>query len=225
MSTYVLINIASVFIPLVLSFDKKVHYYKRWKYLFPAIFITLIFFIIWDIIFTDKGIWGFNPIHLSGIEIINLPLGEWLFFITVPYSSVFLYDVFKAYIKKDLFYGAAPYISLLLIIFLIITAIMNADKTYTFTTFSMLAVFIIILQYILKVKYLGRFYFAYLFVLIPFLIVNGMLTGSFIQEEIVWYDNAENLGIRLFTIPIEDAFYGLFLILMNVSIYEKFQKI
>ncbi len=28
--------------------------------LFPAIFIMMAFFISWDVIFTNNGIWGFN---------------------------------------------------------------------------------------------------------------------------------------------------------------------
>lgn len=224
MSTYLLINILAVSAPFALSFDKKVHFYKRWKYLFPAIGITLAFFIIWDIIFTGMGVWGFNPLHLSGITIINLPLGEWLFFITVPYSSVFLYDVFKAYLKKSPFEGASKAISLFLIGFLFLLALLSYDKIYTFITFFSLSLFILLLQFGFKVKYLGWFYFSYLIVLIPFLIVNGILTGSFIEQEVVWYNNNENLGIRLFTIPVEDIFYGMLLILMNVSFYEWFQN-
>lgn len=224
MSTYLLINLLSVSIPLILSFDKKVYYYKRWKYLFPAIGITLVFFIIWDILFTDAGVWGFNPIHLTGIEIVNLPVEEWLFFITVPYSSVFLYDVFKAYISKDPFAKISRGISFFLMGFLLIFSLMNYDKLYTFITFLFLFIYIFLMEIVLRAKYMGRFYFGYLFVLIPFLLVNGILTGSFIEEEVVWYNNAENLGFRIVTIPVEDAFYGMLLILMNVSIYEYFQK-
>lgn len=224
MSTYLLINLLAVSAPFALSFDKKVHFYKRWKYLFPAIGITLAFFIVWDIIFTGMGVWGFNPLHLSGITIINLPLGEWLFFITVPYSSVFLYDVFKAYLKKSPFEGISKAISLFLFGFLFILALLSYDKVYTFITFFSLSMFILFLQFGFKVKYLGWFYFSYLIVLIPFLIVNGILTGSMIEQEVVWYNNNENLGIRLFTIPVEDVFYGMLLILMNVSIYEWFQN-
>ena len=223
MSTYLFLNLVSVSIPLILSFDRKVHYYRRWKYLFPAMAVSLAIFIIWDIIFTHHGVWGFNPLHLTGIKIINLPLEEWLFLITVPYASVFLYDVFKAYISKDPFVKISRAISFFLMGFLLLLSLLNYDKLYTFITFLFLALYILALELILKVKYMGRFYFAYLVVLIPFLIVDGVLTGSFIEEEVVWYNNLENLDVRIFTIPVEDAFYGMLLILMNVSIYEYLQ--
>ena len=60
--------------------------------------------------------------------------------------------------------------------------------------------------------------------LIPFFIINGILTGSFIENEVVWYNNDENLGIRLFTIPIEDSIYAFTLILTNLALTEFFQS-
>ena len=51
-----------------------------------------------------------------------------------------------------------------------------------------------------------------------------MLTGSWIENEVVWYNNQENLGFRLMTIPIEDSVYAFTLILTNLSVIQFLKK-
>ncbi len=63
----------------------------------------------------------------------------------------------------------------------------------------------------------AAFLISYAIILIPFLIVNGFLTAI----PVVIYNDAENLGIRLYTIPVEDIFYGMLLVMMNVVGYER----
>jgi lycopene cyclase domain-containing protein len=186
--------------------------------------ITLLFFVLWDVVFTFYGVWGFNPRYLTGIEIINLPLEEWLFFITIPYACVFTYDTLNYLIRKDYFSKYSRNFSIFLITLLLTIALANYERLYTSVTFGLTAIFLFIHVFILKSDFLGRFYFAYSIILIPFFIVNGILTGSFIPEEVVWYDNTLNLGIRIITIPIEDSVYGMLLILMNISFYEWIKK-
>ena len=84
--------------------------------------------------------------------------------------------------------------------------------------------FKIIFQWGLKVKWLSRFYFSYLVLLLPFYIVNGMLTGMWLNEPVVIYNDLENLNIRWNTIPIEDVFYGMLLLLINIGLYEYLQS-
>ncbi len=78
------------------------------------------------------------------------------------------------------------------------------SRTYTAVNFIS-AAFLIGLVLMIKPELLRRFFPGYLVILIPFGLVNGVLTGSFIEEQIVWYNDQENLGIRLGTIPIEDV--------------------
>ena len=65
---------------------------------------------------------------------------------------------------------------------------------------------------------------TYTVLLLPFFIVNGLLTGTSLESPIVWYDNNENLGTRILTIPVEDIFYGMLLIMLNISLFKHFQS-
>jgi len=219
---YLSLNILTIALPFLLSFDKKVGFYKRWHFLFPSIIIVAAIFIIWDIIFTSVGIWGFNEQYLVGFTLVNLPIEEWLFFITIPYASVFIYDCLKYYFPNLKISDPGNIIAVFLGIILILFAILNLGKHYTYVTFITLA-FILLLLVITKSDYLGRFFLTYLIILFPFFIVDGLLTGSWISEPVVWYNDNFNLDLRILTIPIEDAFYGMLLILGNIALYEHLQ--
>ncbi|HYW97429.1 MAG TPA: lycopene cyclase domain-containing protein, partial [Bacteroidales bacterium] len=182
---------------------------------------TMAVFIPWDILFTEKGIWGFNSHYITGVRLMGLPIEEWLFFFTIPYACLFTYEAVKYYFSGDILRKYSRGFSAVLIIILISVAIAYHDKIYTLVTFSALAVFILFLHFFLRVNYLAKFYLSWFLVLPPFFIINGVLTGSFLHEPVVWYNNAENLGIRLFTIPVEDLFYGMLLLMLNVAIYER----
>lgn len=217
---YLLINIASVIVPLIFSFHPKIQFYKQWRYFFPALAISLLIFIPWDVYFTHIGVWGFNARHLIGLTVFNLPIEEVLFFICIPYSCVFTYHCLYILIKRNYFLQFENTISVILVLLLLVVSIFNVNKLYTSVTFGALALFIIFLKYVLHIKWLHRFYFAYLFLMIPFFTVNGILTGSGIDEPVVWYNNAQNLNIRILTIPFEDVFYGMLLLLLTISVYE-----
>lgn len=222
--TYLWINILTIIFPLIFSFHPRIRFYRKWKYLLPGLIIVAAFFIAWDMLFTHWGVWYFNPSLTTGIKIGNLPLEEVLFFITIPYACIFTYEAVNSVLKPEKFRILAQIILFLLLAFLIITATFNWEKIYTITTFYLLAIYLLIIKILLKIKYWNVAIFSYIILLIPFFIVNGYLTGMFTEEPVVYYNNYENLGIRMGTIPVEDTFYGLLLFLMNVSFYEYFRK-
>lgn len=206
--------------PLYKSFEEKINYVSKWKFLFPAIISSAIFFIAWDIWFTKIGVWKFNPDYILGIYILNLPIEEWLFFIVIPFACIFIYEVMNYFVKKDVLKNYTPLITIVLVIFLVAFSVLYADRIYTFITFSLLAFFLLTHQYVIKSDYLGKFYLAWLICIIPFLIVNGVLTAM----PVLIYNNAENMAIRIITIPLEDFFYGMLNILQVVTVYELLKK-
>lgn len=224
MSLYFILLIFTGIVPLSLSFDKRMQFYKQWKYVLPSIVIVAVVFIAFDIYFTKQGYWGFNARYLSGVNLLHLPLEECLFFVFVPYASIFLHETFREYFPNmALRKRISDSIIYMLIVAGVLLAVLNVDKSYTLYIFTKF-VFVLILAIMTDSKVIRSFLLTFFVILIPFLIVNGILTGSFINEEVVWYNNAENLGIRIFTIPVEDFIYAFTLIYLNLFLIEQLKK-
>lgn len=210
------------FVPIfLLSFDKNVHYYKKWKFLLPGILIVGAFFILWDVFFTAKGVWGFNDAYFGGFTIFHLPVEEWLFFFTVPFACVFIYECLNFYVKKDLLAAVEKPLTLGFIILFLATGFLFWGRLYTSTTFLITGFFLLFHFMFLDGSYRSRFYLAYLVSLIPFLMVNGVLTGGFTQQPIVVYNPEEYLDIRIISVPLDDAVYGFLLVFGVVTLYER----
>ena len=219
-----LLNLGSLSIPFLFSFHPKLKFYKKWRSLLPALIITMLVFIPWDVVFTDQGFWGFNPNYYLGSTIFGLPIEEWLFFICIPYACVFTHYALGYYFKNfKLSFKWTKYIGLGLAILLLVILSFNYDRWYTLINFG-LGVILILIGIKTNIELLRRFFCTFLVMLIPFFIVNGILTGSAIESEVVWYNDAENLGIRMGTIPVEDSIYAFSMIFMNLLLLEFFES-
>lgn len=221
MYLYLAINIASFTIPFLYSFQKKMNFIQHWKSVFLAIIMVAIPFLIWDVWFTKIGVWGFNQQYLLGFNFFYLPIEEILFFLCIPYASIFThYALLHFFPNLALPKQVTKVITVSLILASILILFFNFNKWYTLLDF---AVFTMLLTYSLSSKnnLLSKFFITFLVILIPFFIVNGVLTGSFIEGEIVWYNNFENLGVRLGTIPLEDVFYAFSMLYSVIILIEK----
>ena len=156
--TYLLINFLTIFFPVILSFDKRVQFFKSWKFIFPGLFITGLLFLLWDYVFTIYGVWSFNPDYIIGVYMLNLPLEEILFFVTVPFACIFIYECLNYYVKKDILKRYSIYINSALFGFSVLMLLLYYDRVYTLITFGLLAVVLLFAEFIIKSSILSRFY-------------------------------------------------------------------
>ncbi len=225
--TYLFLIFFTIAGPIALSFDKKVAFYKNFKHFLISAGITSIIYICWDIFFTQNNIWKFNDVYILKYKFLLLPLEEYLFFLVVPYASLFIYECIKIYFPNLKFGGTLPWI--IILVFSILMLLSNLTKLYTVVTFGLLGA-VIIFAYIWKTQIYktisNHLLVAWLVCLIPMSYVNGVLTG----KPILIYNDAENCTFRIGTIPLEDFFYHLLYMVIMIFIYEyiksnKIQKI
>lgn len=221
---YLFLNLGSITFPFLFSFHPKMQFYKKFPAFLLSISIVAFVFLVWDEFFTEIGVWGFNKAYLLGIFLGSLPLEEVMFFFCIPFASLFI-NYSLEYFFPDVLLSpkSVKTISVSLFVLVLIVVVFNFPAWYTSVNGIL---FLMIIAWTLKNQnnYLNRFYISFIFILIPFFIVNGILTGSFITDQVVWYDNQENLGVRLGTIPVEDTFYAfnmLYPVLPLTSYFEK----
>jgi lycopene cyclase domain-containing protein len=218
---YAAVNLCSIAVPFIASFHPKIPFYKEFKSAFFAIGITALVFILWDIYFTYLHIWGFNSRYLTGLYLTNLPVEEVFFFVCIPFSCLFLFYCFEKVLRPttnritELFYVT-------LAVVLSVLGIYFHEKLYTSASFTVCAAVLIASVLCIR-QYITVFSLSYAVSMIPFFISNGILTGSWIKEPVVMYNNAHNLKIRLLTIPIEDLSYSLSLQLLTLILFVYFR--
>ncbi len=210
--------------PLAQSFESRIYYYKKWHALWPATLVSAVIYILWDHWFTMEGVWWFNERYILGWYLFDLPLEEISFFFIVPFACIFIYEVLIYFMEKDWLRPLGKPFVFLGVPVLFFLGLYHWDKMYTSVNFIFTSFLLLGHYLVFKDKILGRFLAGFLVSLIPFMLVNGVLTGSWIEEPIVGYNNKENLGIRIGTVPVEDSVYSLGLLLLNISIYEKILK-
>ncbi len=222
---YLIIELSAFIIPFVFSFDKRLRFYKHAKSLFVSTLVVALLFISFDIYFTSTGVWGFNSSFHSSLTILKLPIEEWLFFIAIPYASIFTHYCLVSYLPAFcLSDKVARAITFTLLLFFCFLIFMVYSKAYTLYILLLLIATLLISLFD-KAKLINRFYLTFLVIMIPFALVNGFLTGSFFDNVIVWYNNNEILGIRLLTFPVEDIGYAFSLIFLNILLLHRLQRL
>ncbi|GHC64705.1 lycopene cyclase domain-containing protein [Ulvibacter litoralis] len=221
---YLWLDLGSLSIPFLVSFHPKLQFHKKWRSLFPAIAIMMAFFIPWDSAFTQNGFWGFNETYVTGYKIFSLPIEEWLFFICIPYACLFThYSVAYLFPKIPFSEKTTNIIYTLLMTLLLGGLIYNYDRWYPLVNFSY-AILLLGFVYNYKRPLLAQFLPTFIIILIPFLLINGILTGTGIDDEVVWYLSSETMNIRILTIPIEDSIYALSMLLTVFVLTEYFEN-
>jgi len=221
--TYSLILFFTVIICFVASFDRRLRFDREFVPFLKASVIVALFFIAWDVWFTSRGVWWFNTTYTLGIVLAGLPLEEWLFFIFIPFSCIFTYfclDKFFRWQHLSAFNNIVVFVS---IIVCAVVALRYADRIYTLVTAIVTIVTLLVFHFVMRVQWISQASLVFTILMLGFLPVNGILTGTGLESPIVNYNPADFMGIRVFTIPIEDAVYGYTQFLWVLYFFKKFQ--
>lgn len=221
--TYASVLFFTVIICFIASFDRRLRFNQYFVPFIKAAVLVAIPFIAWDVWFTSKGVWWFNTDYTLGLVIAGLPLEEWLFFIFIPFSCVFTYFCFEKFFKLDWLSGLNNIIVFVSVIGCSVIALLHYDKVYTLVTAVATLATLIYLHFIARADWIGKASLVYTVLMLGFFPVNGVLTGTGLESPIVNYNPGDFLGIRMLTIPVEDAVYGYTQFLLVLYFFKRFK--
>ncbi|GGH28668.1 lycopene cyclase domain-containing protein [Sphingobacterium alkalisoli] len=222
--TYLLINFFAVIVCFIFSFHPKIKFNRFFVPFIKSAVLVLIPFIVWDAWFTRMGVWWFNDTYLLGVRLLGLPVEEWLFFVCIPFSCVFTYFCLDKFFELDWKPKIDFYFSVLAIVLCLVCALLTVALIYPFITFLLTGLSLVYLKFIAKVSWIGKLSFVYTILLPGFFMVNGVLTGTGLDQPIVNYNSDHFMGIRIGTVPVEDAVYGYMMILWNIYFFKRFSE-
>jgi len=216
MSKYLIINVCIILIPLLFSFEGRLKFYKKFTSVIFAALPVASIYIIWDSIASARGDWSFNGNLISGHLLFRLPVEEILFFFTVSFSIIFIFETVKYFVKrkniiiKNYYFTAG-------IILLIALAVIFSGRIYTFTVliFSAASVSAVLLLFP-ALLHSNIYWWTIGISYVPFFIVNYILTSL----PVVIYNPEAIIGIRVKTIPVEDLFYSFSMITFLLLFYH-----
>ena len=81
-------------VPLAYSFENKVQYYKKLKWLLPAIIFTGAIFIINGIL-TSLPVVTYNDLHNLGLQIFTIPVEDFGYLFLLLLMNVTIYEYLK----------------------------------------------------------------------------------------------------------------------------------
>ncbi|WP_199141636.1 lycopene cyclase domain-containing protein [Pedobacter sp. ASV12] len=222
--TYLFVDLMTIAPCLAFSFHKRIRFDRQLLSFLKACAIVAVPFILWDIYFAKAGIWWFDTTYTVGITIAGLPLEEWLFFVCIPFSCVFTFFCLDRLVRL----GWADALNNLIVfaatVVFGLVALLHQEKTYTLVTAMAALLTLLFLHFVARAPWIGRASLVFSILMLGFFPVNGVLTGTGIDSPIVNYSPKEFLGIRMLTIPIEDAVYGYTQFLLILYFFKMFQK-
>jgi isorenieratene synthase len=216
---YLLFNAAVIAGPLLTSLYGPTSFRGRWWPALVAAILVSVPFLIWDVLVTGRH-WWFNHAHLS-LWLLNLPLGEWCFFVTVPLACSYTWEMLSG--GRDTA-PVRPAAGLWVATALVAAASVAAfalGREYTALACAALAGAVAV-----DLGSGGRVVRHRSFVLFALMVLGftAIFNGYLTARPLVLYDAAYQLDVRVGTIPIEDFVYGLALVVANVTLFEHLRE-
>lgn len=200
-------------IPIALAAHKKINLKSL---LIPSLIVTVIYSETGVFFAGALKVWSFNPDYIMGVMYRQLPLEMYLFYFASSFAGLGIYSYLNIVFPKNDLQKYSLALSNLLLGVMIAILFFAYTKWYTATTFALLFLLMLYVEYRNRLRFMYRFYRAFVVCLVPFYLSFGILCNL----PVITYRASETLDVNLFRIPFENHFYMMGMLLLGVFFME-----
>ena len=218
--TYILIDLGLLIFSGLLFSLKELNFAKDSKFLILSVLINVFVFSVPTEFLTQLKVIVFNPPYLTGLTLWELPAEELMLYFLLPGAGLAVYSYLNVRYPENKLEKYSLAVSNIMLGVCIAMLYFGHQKLYTVFTFALLLAFLVFIEYVGKIRFMFKFYRAYVVSLILFYIVFGVLTSVPVMQ----YNSSETLNFNLFHIPFESHFYFMAMLLLSTYLFELFKS-
>ncbi|MFT5778337.1 MAG: lycopene cyclase domain-containing protein [Crocinitomicaceae bacterium] len=207
---YLLLDLSIITLPILFSANKHVHFFSNWKSALLASTVIASTFLILGIIFTSKGILGLNPVHCRGANVAIVPFEEILFFLVTPFSSIFIYENCKYYLRR---WELTWLNRILILTYTLFSLAMTWYLTVDWYILSLITASGFVLTWWILNKSLKKIGVTYLISLLPSYFIYSIIKGS-----------SERGSLDNWSYHFEIIVFSFIVVTSSILVYEFIQK-
>lgn len=187
-----------------------------WKQLGLTYLFVSVPFVLLDAFSHSRGWWHYNPEHVGEATLLGLPVEEVLFFFVIPFACLYLYSAMERQFKQA---PVSPLFGKVTAAVLIASlGIVSVFSPYERTIVdAVLLLAVLIAWWVIRPQFTRPFVWWSISIMLLFFTVNTALTAL----PIVIYGPEFGSQIRIGTVPFEDAWYNLSLLLGSWLVWSK----
>lgn len=218
MNSYLLLLSALLLASFVSTYQSKSGY--QWKAILTAVFGTGVIFTAATLLLKRVGVLSYNLEAFIADDGAGIPFEIILSNFVFPFTGIAIYNALNKRYPEQTYEKYSLAVSNILMGLCIAMIFFAYNKWYPMFTFILMILTLLFVEYKNKIRFMYRFYRAYLLSLVAFL----MVSIGYHYKGNIRYTEGKTISFDLIFIPFESYFYLFSMVLIGILLLEIFKK-
>lgn len=217
---FLILALAPLLLPVIFQIDKQIFKDGNLRAAFGASLVSTILFSAITVVLYLLGLISYNAQNTLSISFKDIPVEQYLLHFSLNFTAISLYQYLNLRFPKNDLQKYSLAFSNLLLGLCVAFLFFGYPKWYTMLTFATLLLVLLLIEYVGKIRFMYRAYRAFVFMLVPLLIVYSVLAWN----NVVTATANGVSGLHIAKVPVETLCMFLSALLVSIYMFEFFKS-